>query len=250
LRLEGKRNVFLYWIGKEYKLISILRDLIYLHSTNGRGYNVILITSENIKNHINDIPEYFHKLHPAHQADFVRVNVICDYGGIWLDSDTIVLDSLDSLFDIIDKNEGFLIKENNDYVSNGIFGSKKGTDFMKKWKNEMIMKLDNTQGNIKWRGIGSYMLNNMYNLSPKLFEKYKIFKGLDNLFPVNWSDCVTEFITKPYDNYKTIIRDYQPLVVLVNSVYKALEYKTANEILDGNMPINYFINKSFEKMKK
>ena len=26
------RNIFLYWCGPEYKLISILRDLIYLHS--------------------------------------------------------------------------------------------------------------------------------------------------------------------------------------------------------------------------
>ena len=119
---------------------------------------------------------------------------------------------------------------------------------MKKWKNKMIIKLDNTQGNITWTDIGNSMLQNMYNISPKLFEKYKIFNGLDNLYPVNWPDCVSEFINKPYDNYKTIIRDYQPLVVLVNSVYKALEYKTTNEILNGNMPINYFINKSFKNM--
>jgi len=89
----------------------------------------------------------------------------------------------------------------------------------------------------------------MYNLNPKLFEKYKIFEGLYNLYPINWTNCDTEYINKPYDNYKTIIRDYQPLVVLVNSVYKMLENKTVNEILDGNMPINYFINKSFENMK-
>ena len=38
---KNKRNIFLYWTGKEYKLISILRNLIYLHSTNGLGYNVI-----------------------------------------------------------------------------------------------------------------------------------------------------------------------------------------------------------------
>ena len=113
-----KRNVFLFWIGKEYKLISILRNLIYLHSTNGIGYNIILITHENIKNYVNDIPEYFYDLCPAHQADFVRVNVICDYGGIWLDSDTLVLDSLDSLFDFIDNNDGFLIKENNYILCN------------------------------------------------------------------------------------------------------------------------------------
>ena len=96
-----QRNVFLYWIGKEYKLISILRHLIYLHSTNGIGYNVILITHENVRDYIKDIPTYFYNLCPAHQADYVRVNVICDYGGIWLDSDTLVMDSLDSLFNML-----------------------------------------------------------------------------------------------------------------------------------------------------
>jgi hypothetical protein len=69
------------------------------------------------------------------------------------------------------------------------------------------------------------------------------------MYPINWDNCVCEFIDKPYDNYETIIRDYQPLVVLVNSVYKNLENKTVKEILEGNMPINYFINKSFENMK-
>ena len=95
-----ERNVFLYWIGEEYKLILILRKLINLHSKNGKGYNVKLITHENIKDYISDLPDYFYKLRPAHQADYVRVNVICDYGGIWLDSDTLVIDSLDSLFNI------------------------------------------------------------------------------------------------------------------------------------------------------
>jgi hypothetical protein len=47
----------------------------------------------------------------------------------------------------------------------------------------------------------------------------------------------------------TIIREYQPLVVLVNSVYKQLENKAEEEILKGNMPLNYFINKSIENMK-
>ena len=252
-----KRNIFLYWIGKQYKLISILRNLIYLHSTNGIGYNVILITHENINDYIDNIPEYFYDLSPAHQADFIRVHVICDYGGIWLDSDTLVLDSLDSLFDIIDNKDGFLIKQNDSSCEekrgwtvlwNGIFGSKKGTYLMKEWKKYLRIKLDITKGKIRWEDIGNKMLANIFNLNPSLFENYKIFLGLDNLYPINWDNCDTEFITKPYDNYKNIIRDYQPLVVLVNSIYKALENKTINELLNGNMPINYFINKSFENM--
>ncbi len=247
-KYTNKRNLFLYWIGKEYKLISILRNLIYLHSTNGIGYNVILITPKNINKYLDNIPEYFYNLLPAHQADYVRVNIIYKYGGIWLDSDTLVLDSLDSLFDIIDKKDGFLIKENNVRLSNGIFGSKKGTQMMKKWKDNLKIKLDSRKENMEWDEIGNSMLENMFNLNPSLFKNYKIFQGLENLYPVNWNNCVTEFINKPYDNYKNIIREYQPLIVLVNSVYKELENRTVGDILNGNKPINYFINKSFDNI--
>ena len=244
-----KRNVFLYCIGQEYKLISILRNLIYLHSTNGIGYNIILITHDNIHDYVDNIPKYFYDLCPAHQLDFVKVHIICDYGGIWLDSDTLVLDSLDSLFDIIENKDGFLIKQNNNILCNCIFGSKKETYFMKEWKKRIRIKLEITKGKIGCTDIGNSMLEYMFNLNPCLFENYKIFLGLDNLYPFNWNNCVTEFITKPYDNYKNIIRNYQPVIVLVDSVYKELENKTINEILNGNMPINYFINKSFDNMK-
>jgi FkbM family methyltransferase len=240
------RNLYLYWTGNGYKLISILRNLIDLHSTSGKGYKINLITEKNISDYIEDIPEYFSNLLPAHQADFVRVNVICDYGGIWLDSDTLVLDSLDSLFDFIENKDGFFIKQNNDILWNGIFGSRANTPLMIEWKTQMRNILDIKSGKIDWCDIGNDMLQNLYNKKSCLYDNYKIFNGLDNLYPVNYCNCVNEFINKPYENYKTIIREYQPLVVLVNSVYKQLENKTEKEILEGNMPINYFINKSFE----
>lgn len=244
------RNVYIYWVGKEYKLISILRKLIYLHSTSGIGYKVNLITDININEYIKDIPTYFYKLVPAHQADFVRINVICDYGGIWLDSDTLVLNSLDSLFDYIERENGFFIKENNNIIWNGIFGSRANTPLMVEWKKQMRTLLDITLGNIGWTDIGNKMLQNIYNTKSDLYHDYTIFNGLDNLYPVNWDNCVSEFIEKPYDNYKKIVREYQPLVVLVNSVYKKIEYKTEKEILDGNMPLNYFINKSISSKKQ
>jgi len=245
----NNRNIFLFWVGKEYKLISILRNIIYLHSKNGKGYNVILITDNNINDYVKNIPEYFNNLCPAHKADFVRVNVVCDYGGIWMDSDTLVLDSLDSLFDLIENNNGFFIKENNSNICNGIFGSKANTPLMILWKSKMIEILNKNNGNINWNDIGTIMLQNMYINQTELYNDYKLFNGLDNLYPVLWWDYVKEFIDKPYDNYKTLIRDYQPLIVLVQSVYKNLEHKSEKEILEGNMPINYFINKSFENIK-
>ena len=41
---------------------------------------------------------------------------------------------------------------------------------------------------------------------------------------------------------------FSTILALVNSVYKKLEDKTEKDILDSNMPINYFINKSFSRL--
>lgn len=244
------RNVFIYWVGKDYKLINILRKLIYLHSDNGKGYNIHFITDKNINKYIKNKPKYFNNLQPAHQADFVRVNVICDYGGIWLDSDILVLDSLDTLFDIIEKKNGFFIKENSQHLSNGIFGSKKNTKLMNTWKTNTLCILNNKEEKIDWMEIGSSELEKIKKTNPEFYINYTIFDGLNDMYPVNWNNCVDEYINKPYSNYKHIIRSYQPLIVLVNSVYKKLEDKTYSEILNGNMPINYFINTSVQNINK
>ncbi len=235
--MENK-NIFLYWVGKEYKLISILRKLIYLHSVN---YKVHLLTDKNLNEYVKDIPECFDKLCAAHQADFIRVNVICDYGGIWLDSDTLVLESLDTICN------GFFIKEDPNSLCNGIFGSKPNTPLMIKWKNSISEVLKNNKnGVINWTQIGGDILNTLYKTNPELYDDYVIYNGMDNVYPVNWKYCVDQYIVKPYDNYKTIIRGYQPFIVLVNSVYRSLENKTEREILEGNIPLNYFLNKSIE----
>ena len=81
-----------------------------------------------------------------------------------------------------------------------------------------------------------------------MFHGYKIFDGTSDLYPVNTDNCVSEFIDKSYDNYKTIIREYQPIIVLSNSMHRKLESLTDKELLEGQMPLNYFINKSFENM--
>jgi len=118
---------------------------------------------------------------------------------------------------------------------------------MIKWKNQMIQLLNIKNGIINWTEIGNNMLKNIYNNNLILYDDYKIFNGLDNMYPINYDKCVDEFLLKPYENYKNIIREYQPLVVLVHSVYLKVEAKIEQDILEGNMPLNYFINKSIER---
>jgi len=240
------RNVFLYWIGNDYKLIKILRKLIYLHSTNGKGYKVHMINQTNINEYVDTVPSHFNRLLPAHQADYVRIHAVCKYGGIWLDSDTIVLNDLDCLFKILESKDGFFIKENNSILCNGVFGSRAETPLMLKLKSDIntILSKENTH----WSDSGAFMLQNNKNAHPELYSNYEIFNGLDTMYPISWSGCLREYIEKPYDNYKTLIRGYQPIIILVNSVYKAIEGKSEEDILNGNLPLNYFIDLSFKNI--
>lgn len=247
---DNKNNVFIYWVGNEYKLIKILRQLMYYHSNNGINYTIHLINNDNINEYLNDIPDVFHKLQPAHQADYVRVNVVYKYGGLWLDSDTIVMNNLSSLFNILKEKSGFFIKEYNS-ILNGVFGSIKGTYLFKYWKNKIddILK-DNKDGKLRWTELGSEILIDIRDNNNKLYDNYTIFSGKDDMYPFEWDLSVKEYIDNPYDNYKNIEREFQPLIILVNAVYKAVENKSIKEIVNGNMPINYFINKSLKTAGK
>lgn len=253
MSLGSPRNVFIYWSGFEYKLIKILRKIMYLHQNNGKGYKLFLITNENVTQYLGDLPSCFYNLKLAHQADFVRVNVICNYGGIWLDSDTIVMDTLDSLFNIIENKNGFFVSRKDDNVtydsilSNGIFGSKPSTPIMIEWKNRINAVLEEKNENIGWTEIGSLILDDMYTNNSSLYDNYDIIYGKNNIYPINWQNILEEFTEKPYENYVNIKRDWQPLIVLIGSVYRRLESKTEKEILrEKTMPLNYFLLKSFD----
>jgi hypothetical protein len=241
-------NIYLYWVGNEYKLIRKLRQLIYMHSTNGKGYKVNLINDKNVKNYINYLPDNFYKLSPVHQADVARVCILCDKGGIWLDSDTIVVDKLDDLFDIINKKDGFFIKEQA-LLCNGIFGTKPNTNIMKEWK-ENILKTINKTTNITGTELGSYVLKHIRERKSEYFNNYHIFEGTSDLYPIIWNLCVNEFLEKPYDNYKQIEKPFQPLIILVNRVYKELEKYSLENIMNGKRPLNYFIEKSYKNKFK
>jgi mannosyltransferase OCH1-like enzyme len=231
------RYVFTYWTGEKYKLIDTLHEIMYKMSKKGKGYKFVLLNDKNCKEYV-DLPKNFAKLSPNHQSDVLRVKLIKKYGGIWLDADTIVLDKLDSLFDIINSNKsGFFVLENNKHLCDGVFGSKPNTKILRKWDEEItkiLKKYDNNLNNIGWTAIMDILEKNR-NL---IDNDYYILKGLDNIYPVNWNNAVSEYVNKPYDNYKNIVRSYQPLLILVNSVYKEIE----NKGLQDNMPLKYFID--------
>jgi len=229
---ELENNLYLYWVGKKYKLLKRLDNLIKLHSDNGKNYTIIYLNDKNIKEYI-DVPDIFYKLNPVHQSDIVRVFIIEKYGGIWIDTDTIVMENLQNLFNIIKNKNGFLMQHPDKGYSNGIIGSKKQTKLLIDWKKYI---LDNVNLHMSWAKLGAEYMNSIKD--KEVFNDYTIFNTRETMYPLDYRLYVNEFFSKS-NNYKTIERKFQPLLVLVNSLYKY--YETHEKYYST---LEYFLKKS------
>lgn len=239
-----KLKIFIYWTGNKYNLIKIFHKLLELHCEKN-GYELHILTPENIKEYIR-IPNYFFNMLPAHQADYSRINLIKKYGGIWLDSDNLMISDFGFYEKILIDNNGFFQYQKD--ISIGFFGSIKETDVMREWSDRSVKILDKRKGLINWSDIGTNLIMSIKKDHPEFFNNYILLNALETTYTTTWNNCLNEFVLKDYDNYKNHIKDNQSLLVLVNSVYKYLEKYKIEEIINNNMPLNYFIDKSINNL--
>lgn len=242
-----KRNLFIYWIEDDFKLIYILRKLIELHSKSDKGYCYHFINNENILDYIYPYPDFLERIGPTQKSDYLRTYLLYTFGGIWLDSDTLVIESLDILFDYLETKSGFFILQNDSIICNGVFGSIPGTPLLKEWLSQQTAYINNKNTKLNWNEIGSEMLSHIICKNRKLLDNYEILKGLDTMYPVNWNNCKEQYLQMNYNNYKTIEKEFQPLLILVHTVYRAFEEMSLENI--QKTPLFYFLEKSFLNVK-
>jgi hypothetical protein len=226
-------TIYSFWVGYDFKLIKIFKLLIEFHNKN-----FILINENNISKYLKNIPECFNSLLPKQQSDYVKVNIMCEYGGIWLDLDVLVLSNLSSFFEILIDKDGFFFEN-----TNNCFGTNPNTLLMLEWK-----RIVNEKININNKSIGMNELG--FNLLKKIessyFINYKIFNDKENFKPICKTDCVFEFLQNNYYKYKNIEKENQPLIFLNSSVI--VEYEKMTEKNKNKSPLQYFINKSQNKI--
>jgi hypothetical protein len=246
-------NVFMYWVGPVPEFIMYLRKLIYLHSQNQTKYKIHLINRESVLNYIDEIPECFDKLKPAHQADYVRVAAVCKYGGIWLDSDTIVMNDLSSMFAKLKDHDGFFVTE-DDGLFNGVFGSKANTPLMVDWLSKIKDVLREKKENINWTDIGSGIIND-YKNKPEykaLIAGYYIYDGPNSIYPVLWHNAADLFVSDP-QKIKQYEKEDQPIIVLfwstIIKIKPDIKSTTGDIFTNKNTVIGHFINKSMNTLE-
>lgn len=246
------KNVFIYWTGEANDFILLMRSLMILHSNNGEKYKFFTITPENISEFIQDkLPECFNQLKPAHQADWVRVNLIYKYGGIWLDSDMIMInaDQLEALFKIMYSSnyDGFFVNESS-VIYNGVFGSRANTIFFAKLLVRMNKILQKKGNQIHWVEIGNSLYTPLFYADTN--KKYCLLDADKTIYPVIYYNMEKIICSPIYETYKEVERPWQPVLVITQTgfISELMTGKTYFDILAMKYPLNYFINKSIQNI--
>ena len=103
-----KPKIFLYWDHKPGATeapayISLCWETIAKHC--GEDFDIHMVTTENVKQFLPNIPDTFFQIAQINnKSNYLRYMLLREYGGIWLDSDLILFQSLKPLYEFIQDN--------------------------------------------------------------------------------------------------------------------------------------------------
>lgn len=236
---KNNKNIFTYWEGSMPSLIPVLFETMERHIDR----DLHILNDSNVKDYLSEIHPRYWDLSYTHKADYLRVNLVYHHGGIWLDADTLVMEPLEGLLGLLKTHDGFLVKETeSNFMCNGVFGAKAHNKLLKRWANRIDQILDNNKS-ISRTELGSktlnFMVENLNNIG-----NFHIFEGSENIYPVNWDKCKDVYLSENLDLLTDIKRPFQEVIVLVNSVYRALENVPRTELVEMDNVLGALLRES------
>lgn len=243
INIENKSNriIWIYWENVNRNnyptYIKLCLDTMNKHLKN--KYNLILLNEKIIKNYLPDLRNDFDNLKIAQKVDYYRISLLQKYGGIWLDSDIIVMRDFDPIFQKLDEGYDYVgfgctgYKCSYGYFrpSNWFMGTKKNSILMTKCLEKLNKKLDlrninQTQNDSTYHDYGKTVLwDSLDELKSSGYNYYHFNSEFDGTRDINkkWIH-VDNFFSTNKTNFLNESKLF--FVVLYNSEFASNhEYK-------------------------
>lgn len=223
--------IWLYWDKPDTcpSLIRIFHKLVILNNPN---LDVRILDAESVKKYVSVYPDYYKNLCPAHQADYIRLRLLFDHGGLWLDSDILCMDSLKPYLDDIERHGLVMIAETDELLTNSFLGSTKGHPFIDEWIRKMSVVIEEKKGNIEWCDIGSHVMMSIYKENKNgICNGARVYLAYKTFYNIPWQECKDILLMADKGDFDKYYYKGQRLLITVNSLYKELKNSTVAEIL-------------------
>ena len=248
-------NIWLYWetpIGRtEPEYIKLCREIIIKKCKN---FKVNLVTPDNLKDFLPDLRFDINKIYREERCGlennipiktaYLRTKLLKEYGGLWLDSDIILLDSLDFILEGLQKHELIAVHKKSgghSYFSNGFLASIKGGKIISKYLEEQEKRLNKSYA-LNWGEIGARMLTPV----ARSFSEDSYYLIEEKLVhPIPYQDYKVFF--KEGVNMEKFVNNNTYAFMLFNNLFpKDFKCWTKEEISSSDLLISKIFNKALE----
>lgn len=230
---EIPKKIWIYWEGKECILV---KDCVKKIKHLNPSYEVFFLNAHTITEHstVNfyDLPE----ITPQLKSDLIRLDLLSNHGGFWLDASIITYESLDWIQSLVIENKtdsfGYYRKKNTlnfnyPVIETWLIATTKNNDFITAWKQELLKAIE---------------------LSP---QKYVDF--VKNSYS-NHADYFQK-IGQPvylcaYIAAQVVMRKHSPSIILINCDQNALRIQVENKWKKHDVLYDLTIENKPEKMPK
>ena len=182
-----ERIIWQYWETRGAKPAFV--DGLHQIACRNSGCEVRLVTPETLLRYLPDLPSDVLRIEElAHKADMIRAMLVARHGGMWLDSDAIVLKDLNWMFDFLEDVEfvGFnneaKLERSRPWVRVNCFASVPNGYIATEWTRQQHAKLPRTQ--FEWEEIGTEILHPICLSSPELIKVLPF----ELICPVAWNE--------------------------------------------------------------
>lgn len=143
--LSYNKTVWTYWDGTVTSFISYCINIT--KTTLQPDWKVNLLTPHNLSHYLSpeDTPSFLHELTPQLMSDYIRLNLVYRYGGMWMDASTIITSHnyMNQLFETAQTQTLHLLAycngdcKHKKTIETGVFLAPKGSIILKCWIKEM-----------------------------------------------------------------------------------------------------------------
>jgi hypothetical protein len=271
---EPKHYLWVYWelingATKPPEYIQLCLDI--MKKNTSKTFKMVLLNEKNVFDYIPDLRTDINDLPIALKTDYIRIKLLYLYGGLWMDTDTIVMTDLKLVSDKLDDNVDFISfgctgricknKEGYGKPSNGVIGSQRHGKLITRCLNALDKKMNayykiakKRRYKLNYFELGKMIIWREYSNLMKIDPSYKLYhvpSYADGTRDVNGKWIALDIIFEKKLVYAHL--DKLEIIMLANSNYCGKDPKynwfcglSKDKILQGN----YFISELFRRALK
>ena len=258
---DTPKIVWTYWENKDGRTrppthIQLCFDTFTKHLSD--KYKIIILNQDTVKQYLPKVRDDLDGLLIAQKVDYYRIALLYNYGGIWVDADTIIMRDFDEIFEKLDSAYDFvgfgctqnICFDGKNQPSNGVLASRQHSLLMKVCLEKLDKILDErlaTNQPIEYFDLGKLVIWDALNvLKPYGYDYYHFPSAYDGSRDSDghWIDTSRHFSLEP-----TTLIDENKLffVFLTNSGINDTQPWVKDAERDDLLQGQYWISSLFRK---